>query len=76
MKRVFIDTNVFIDYVAHRGKFFEPAATVVSLAEKRVFWLLVTSLSFATGSYIIESHHGKIYDEILQSISFRPKYLL
>ena len=69
MKRVFIDTNVFIDYVAHRGDFYEPAATIVSLAEKRTFRLLVSSLSFATGSYILESHYGKHPNEILQSYS-------
>ena len=26
MKKVFLDTNILIDYLARRGQFFEPAA--------------------------------------------------
>ena len=33
MKRVFLDTNVLIDYLAHREPFFEEAAIIVSLAK-------------------------------------------
>ena len=31
MKNVFLDTNIFIDFLAHRGEFYEPAALIVSL---------------------------------------------
>ena len=31
MKNVFLDTNIFIDFLAHRGDFYEPAALIVSL---------------------------------------------
>lgn len=29
MKKVFLDTNILIDYLARRGQFFEPAAQIV-----------------------------------------------
>ena len=28
---VLLDTNILIDYLAHRGQFFEPAAQIVQL---------------------------------------------
>ena len=31
MKKVFLDTNILIDYLARRGQFFEPAAQIVQL---------------------------------------------
>lgn len=67
MKKVFIDTNVFIDYIAHRAKFYEQAAAIVSLADYGLFQLIVSSLSFATSSYILESHYKKTPEEILNS---------
>ncbi len=29
MKKVFLDTNIVIDFLARRGQFFEPAAQIV-----------------------------------------------
>ena len=57
MKKVFVDTNVLIDYLARRGSFFEPAAQIVQLGHNRKCEILVSALSFATASFILESHH-------------------
>ncbi len=57
MKKVFLDTNVLIDYLARRGQFFEPAAQIVQLGQQHDCQLLVSALSFATASFILESHH-------------------
>ena len=65
MKRVFIDTNVFIDYLGQRDKFYEPAAKIVSLADMGMIRLLVSSLSFATGSYVLETHCHKTPEQIV-----------
>jgi len=35
MKKVFLDTNVLIDYLARRGQFFQPAAQIVQLGQDR-----------------------------------------
>ena len=66
MKRVFIDTNVFIDYLGQRGQFYEPAAKIISLADMGLIRLLVSSLSFATGSYVLETHCNKTPEEIVE----------
>ena len=65
MKKVFIDTNVFIDYLGQRGQFYEPAAKIVSLADMGLIRLLVSSLSFATGSYVLEAHCHKTPEQIV-----------
>ena len=57
MKTVFLDTNVFIDFLAHRGEFYEAAALIVSLAIQDRIQLQVSALSFATAGYILSQHH-------------------
>ena len=64
MKKVFLDTNVLIDYLARRGQFFQPAAQIVQLGQDRQCELLVSALSFATASFIMESHH-KLPNEVI-----------
>ena len=64
MKKVFLDTNIFIDYLARRGQFFKPAAQIVQLGLDRKCELLVSALSFATASFILESHH-KLSNEVI-----------
>ena len=56
MKRIFIDTNILIDFLARRGQFFNPACCVVSRS-KRGDTILVSALSFATTSYVLTTHH-------------------
>lgn len=64
MKKVFIDTNVLIDYFATRRD-YEAASTIVTMAKDEKYKLLVSSLSFATASYIMNAHHKKTNAEIV-----------
>lgn len=57
MIRIFLDTNVMIDYLARREKFYQNAALVISLCEEKDIQILVSALSFATTSYILSSYH-------------------
>ncbi len=57
MKKVFLDTNILIDYLARRGQFFVPAAQIVQLGQQHEISLLVSAMSFATASFILEAHH-------------------
>ncbi len=66
MKKVFLDTNVFIDYLARRGQFFTLAAEIVQLGHSQRVELLVSALSFATASFILESHH-KLTNEVIMN---------
>jgi predicted nucleic acid-binding protein len=69
MKKVFLDTNVLIDYLARRGQFFQHAALIVQLGKERKCQLLVSALSFATASFILESHHKLTNDVIVQKFA-------
>ena len=63
-KKIFIDTNILIDYLASRHDYVT-ASTIVTLAKEGHFRLLVSSLSFATASYIMNAHHKKSNAEIV-----------
>ena len=65
MKSVFLDTNVLIDYFGSRAGYPE-AATIVTLAQRRKIQLCVSSLSFATASYILSAHHKRTHAEIMK----------
>lgn len=64
MKSVFLDTNVLIDCFGSRTGYPE-AATIVTLAQHRKIHLCVSSLSFATASYILSAHHKRSHAEIM-----------
>ena len=53
MKKIFIDTNIIIDLIARREPFYEEAATLFSLADRKQFELSVSSLTIANASYIL-----------------------
>jgi predicted nucleic acid-binding protein len=56
--RIFIDTNVLVDYLAYRKKFFENAAYIIQLGQNNKCKILVSAMSFATASFILQAHHG------------------
>lgn len=53
MNKVFIDTNVLIDFLGERQPFYDAASRIVSRADRGEIELLVSSLSYATASYIL-----------------------
>lgn len=53
MKKLLIDTNIIIDLLARREKFYLEAAGLFSLADKKKVKLSVSSLSFANTNYIL-----------------------
>ena len=56
MKKLFLDTNVFIDYLAQRKGFYDNAASVIETCAKKKIKVLVSALAFATASYIMGVH--------------------
>jgi hypothetical protein len=50
MKKLFIDTNIVIDLLSRRKPFFEEAAELFSLADKKQVELSVSSLTIANTS--------------------------
>lgn len=53
MKKLFIDTNIVIDLLSRREPFFEEAATLFSLADKKIIELSISSLTIAYISYTL-----------------------
>ena len=56
MKKVFIDTNIVIDLLSRRDPFFEEAAELFSLADRKIIGLSVSSLTIANTSYTLLRH--------------------
>lgn len=65
--RVFLDTNILIDYLAHRQQFYQNAALTISACGDNGFQMLVSALSFATASYIM-SEHNKMTSSTIKTL--------
>lgn len=53
MKKIFVDTNIVIDLLSRRESFFEEAAALFSLADRKQIELSVSSLTIANTSYAL-----------------------
>lgn len=69
MIRAFLDTNVIVDYLAKREKFYENAAIIISLAKHKKIKIYVASMSFATASYLMAKHYHNDASAIKLAIS-------
>ena len=58
MQKLFIDTNVMIDFLDNRSPFFKDIAKISSLAEDNQFQLVASSLSFVNAFYILRKKHN------------------
>ncbi|MDC3132681.1 PIN domain-containing protein [Flavobacteriaceae bacterium] len=52
-KRVFIDTNVMLDFLGERKPFYESIAKIATLGEQKILTLVVSPISFATVNYFL-----------------------
>lgn len=53
MRNIFLDTNIVIDLLSRRQPFYEEAADIFSLADKKKIELSVSSLTIANTSYVL-----------------------
>lgn len=65
-KRVFLDTNVILDLLGEREKFYEAAAKIVTLAEKEKIYIVVSALSYSTVFYILSKYEKR--EQVKQKI--------
>lgn len=56
MKKIFLDTNVILDLLAHRDPYFEAIAKLATLANLNQIVLVVSPLSFTTIDYILKKY--------------------
>lgn len=53
MSKLLVDTNVVLDLLAKREPFYDAAAVLFSLADKKEVKLSISSLTFANTSYVL-----------------------
>ncbi|MFY9150880.1 MAG: PIN domain-containing protein [Prolixibacteraceae bacterium] len=53
MKNLFLDTNIVIDLLAKREPFYNAAAQIFSLADRKKLKICVSALTFANLNYIL-----------------------
>ncbi len=58
MQRLYIDTNVMLDFLDEREPFYEPIATIITLADRKKVKLIVSPISFATIYYLLKKFSG------------------
>lgn len=56
--KLFLDTNVMLDFLGERESFYISAAKIATLADKRKIKIIVSALSFATVSYFLTKYEG------------------
>lgn len=56
--KVFLDTNVMLDFLGERKLFFKPAEVIINLADVGELSICVSALSFATCNYFLGKEFG------------------
>ncbi|MDP2722634.1 MAG: PIN domain-containing protein [Bacteroidales bacterium] len=76
MKKIFIDTNIVIDLLSRREPFYEEAANLFSLADKKIIELSISSLTVANTSYtLLRQINSTSAKEILRKLRLIIKIL-
>ncbi|MBZ9652737.1 type II toxin-antitoxin system VapC family toxin [Psychroflexus montanilacus] len=52
-RRIFIDTNIMLDFLGERHPFYDSVAKIATLAEKGKLSMVVSPISFATVNYFL-----------------------
>lgn len=58
-RRIYLDTNVILDFLGERRPFYESIAKVATLADRNELILVASPLSYATISYILSKFENK-----------------
>lgn len=64
--KVFLDTNIVIDFYDQRGDFYYPAAVIFDLAHKRKIQLYVSAITFVNAFFILRKSYSR--EELYQSM--------
>jgi len=76
MNRLLIDTNIVIDLLSKRDKFYDEAAELFSRADKKELELTISALTFANTNYILSKLKSpKEAREILRKFKVLVKLL-
>lgn len=59
MSRLFLDTNVILDLLAHRDPYFDSIARLATLADQKKLVLVSSPLSFTTVDFILNKYESE-----------------
>jgi predicted nucleic acid-binding protein len=71
--KVFIDTNILIDFIARRDQYYHPAANLINLGIKGEIKLFATPLSYATCIFIAKKILG--YEGVVKAMQILDNYI-
>lgn len=57
--RLFLDTNVMLDFLGERHPFYDSIAKIATLADKGQTTIIVSALSYSTVSYFLTKYENK-----------------
>lgn len=59
MLKVFLDTNIVVDFLGERENFYIPSAKVMTLADQKKIRVFVSPISLATSYYLIAKNENQ-----------------
>ena len=68
MDKLFLDTNVVVDFLCGREGFYLPAAKLVTKGYNKEVELWCSTFTLSTASYILEKNHVK-YSQIINMLT-------
>ncbi len=57
--RLFIDTNIMLDFLGERKPFYEAIAKLATLADKGIVTMVVSPITFATVNYLLSKNESQ-----------------
>lgn len=64
--KVFLDTNIVIDFYDKRGEFYYPAAIIFDLAQKNKITLFVSAITFVNAFFLLRKSYSR--EELYKSM--------
>lgn len=58
MQNIFVDTDIILDLLSKRNPFYNSAAKLFSLADKKIININVSSISFSNLNYILSKQYN------------------
>lgn len=59
MHNIFLDTNIIIDFLGERENFYDPAAKLMTLADKKQIKIFTSTTSIINAFYILSKFENK-----------------
>lgn len=57
--RLFLDTNIMLDFLGERHPFYDSIAKIATLADKGQITIIVSALSYSTVNYFLTKYENK-----------------